>query len=342
MINAGIVGMGWWGKTLVEAVTGGQSDEIRFVAGAARTHTDDLKAFAGEHKLELYDSYEKLLADPQIHAVVLATPHSLHVEQVIAAAKAGKHVFCEKPFALTLEEAKKAVEAVEQAGVTLGLGYNRRWHPEMTKLRQQIESGELGVILHVEATMTFPNALLLKADQWRANKEETPCGGLTPMGVHAVDGMIDLCGLIDEVYCQSFRRAVSIDADDTTSILFRMKEGMSGYLGTMTATGGGFSFQVYGSKGYVRLEGMTHVAGAPSEERRTRLFGTCTFKPVQGPARTWEAERCDVTKVTLEAFARSAAGKEEFLIPHEEMVHGASVTEAIIRSAATHQVQKVL
>jgi predicted dehydrogenase len=211
----------------------------------------------------------------------------------------------------------------------------------MTKLRKQIDAGELGVILHVEATMTFPNALQLKADAWRASKEETPCGGLTPMGVHAVDGMIDLCGPISEVYCQSFRRVVAIDADDTTSILFRMKEGMSGYLGTMTATGGGFSFQVYGSKGYVRLEGMTHVAGAPSEERRTRLFGKCIFKPIAGPAVTWDAERLDVTKVTLEAFARAAQGREKFLIPVEEMVHGAAVTEAIIKSAQTHQVEKV-
>jgi predicted dehydrogenase len=341
VINAGIVGLGWWGRTLVEAVSGGQSDELNFIAGAARTHTDDLKAFAKEHKFELYDSYEKLLKDPKIQAVVLATPHSLHVEQVIAAAKAGKHVFCEKPFALTRDSAQQAVDAVKKAKVTLGLGYNRRWHPEMTKLRKMIDTGELGVILHVEATMTFPNALSIKADAWRADKEETPCGGLTPMGVHAVDGMIDLCGPIKEVYCQSFRRVVAVDADDTTSILFRMKEGMSGYLGTMTATGGGFSFQVYGSKGYVRLEGMTHVAGAPSEERRTRLFGKCIFKPIAGPAVVWDAERLDVTKVTLEAFARAAAGKEEFLIPLEEMVHGASVTEAIIRSAETHQVQQV-
>jgi predicted dehydrogenase len=183
--------------------------------------------------------------------------------------------------------------------------------------------------------------LVLKGDAWRANREETPCGGLTPMGVHAVDGMIDLCGLVDEVYCQSFRRVVAIDADDTTSILFRMKEGMSGYLGTMTATGGGFSFQVYGSKGFVRLEGMTHVAGASSEERRTRLFGNCTFKPAQGPARTWQAEKCDVTKATLEAFARAAQGREKFLISTDEMIHGAAVTEAIIKSAALHQVEKV-
>jgi len=339
VIKAGIAGLGWWGKTLVEGVAG--SNDIQFVAGSARNHTDDIKAFAKAQKFELYKSFEDMLKHPGLDAVVLATPHSMHVPQTIAAAKAGKHVFCEKPFALSGAEAREAVDAVEKAGVTLGLGYNRRWHPEMTKLRKMIDSGELGIILHVEATMTFPNALELTADAWRANREEAPLGGLTPMGVHAVDGMIDLCGAIDEVYCQSFRRAVSIDADDTTSILFRMKEGMSGYLGTMTATGGGFSFQVYGSKGYVRLEGMTHVAGSSSEERRTRLFGNCTFKPAQGPAKVWDAERLDVTRVTLEAFARAAEGKEKFLIPVEEMVHGAAVTEAIIRSAETHVPEKV-
>jgi len=87
MINAGIVGLGWWGRTLVEAVSNGQSDEITFVAGAARTHTDDLKAFAKQQKFELYNSYEKLLKDPKVDAVVLATPHSLHVEQVVQAAE---------------------------------------------------------------------------------------------------------------------------------------------------------------------------------------------------------------------------------------------------------------
>ena len=82
----------------------------------------------------------------------------------------------------------------------------------MTKLRERIHSGELGTILHVEATMTFPNALLLKPDAWRAHRDETPCGGLTPMGVHAIDGMIDLCGPIDHVFCQSFRRVVAVDS----------------------------------------------------------------------------------------------------------------------------------
>jgi predicted dehydrogenase len=211
----------------------------------------------------------------------------------------------------------------------------------MTRLRERIRSGGLGTILHVEATMTFPNALALKPTQWRAHRDETPCGGLTPMGVHAIDGMIDLCGPIDHVYCQSFRRVVEVDADDTTSILLRMKDGMSGYLGTMTATGPGFSFQVFGSKGWVRLEGMTHVAGASSEERRTRLFGTCKFQPAKGEAEVWQAASLDVTRATLDAFAQAASGGPAFPIPLEEMVHGAAVTEAIVRSAASGNTEKV-
>ena len=167
------------------------------------------------------------------------------------------------------------------------------------------------------------------------NREETPCGGLTPMGVHAVDGMIDLCGPIDHVFCQSFRRVVEIDADDTTSILFRMKDGMSGYLGTMTATGPGFSFQVFGSKGWVRLEGMTHVAGASSEERRTRLFGTCKFQPVKGEAQVWEAARLDVTRAALERSRRRRAAGPPIRFPIDQMIHGVAVTEAIVRSAAS-------
>src|SRR5580700_7193577 len=307
MLNAAIVGLGWWGKTLVEAVQQ-DSEEIRFVAGTTRTKTPEVQAFAEAQKFTLANTYEELLANPEVHAVVLATPHSMHAGQVIAAAAAGKHIFCEKPFALTKESAEQSVNAAKNAGVTLALGYNRRFHPEMTKLRSRIRSGELGIIEHVEATMTFPNALLLKPEAWRADRRETPCGALTPMGVHAIDGMIDLCGSIDHVFAQSFRRVVAVDADDTTSILFRMKEGMSGYLGTMTATGPGFSFQVFGSKGWVRLEGMTHVAGASSEERRTRLFGTCRFQPAKGPPEVWQADTLDVTRAALEAFARAALG----------------------------------
>jgi len=339
MINAAIVGLGWWGKTLVESAA--NSEAIRFVAGATRTVTPEVEAFAKQHGLRLLPKYEAVLADREVDAVVLATPHSLHGAQVVAAAGVRKHVFCEKPFTLTKRQAEDAVAAVRKAGVTLALGYNRRLHPEMHKLRDMIRTGELGTILHVEATMTFPNVLFINPSHWRADKTETPCGGLMPMGVHAIDGMIDLCGGIDHVFAQSFRRAAPIDADDTTSILLRMKDGMSGYLGTMTTTGPGFSFQVFGSKGWLRLEGVTHVAGASSDERRTRLFGTCKFQPIKGEAKTWQAATLDVSRAALEAFAKAAAGGPAFPIPYDQMIHGVAATEAIVLSTATAKVERV-
>ncbi len=339
MINAAIVGLGWWGKTLVESAE--HSDVIRFVAAATRTVTPEVEAFAKQKNLRLAADYQAVLVDTGIDAVVLATPHSMHAAQVIAAAAAGKHVYCEKPFTLTKREAEDAVAAVRKAGVTLALGYNRRFHPEMKKLRDMIRSGELGTVLHVEATMTFPNALFINPAHWRADKAETPLGGLMPMGVHAIDGMIDLCGPIDHVFAQSFRRAAPIDADDTTSILLRMRQGMSGYLGTMTTTGPGFSFQVFGSKGWLRLEGLTHVAGASSEERRTRLFGPCKFQPVKGEAKVWQAATMDISRVALEAFARAAAGGPVYPIPLDQVIAGVAATEAIIRAAASAKVERV-
>ncbi len=197
MINAAIVGLGWWGRTLVESAQG--SDFIRFVAGATRTVSPEVTAFADTYKLRLAENFDALLKDSTVQAIVLCTPHSMHTRQVVAAVQAGKHVFCEKPFALNKSDAERAVDAARQAGITLGLGYNRRFHPEMTKLRERIRSGALGVLMHVEATMTFPNALMLKPTQWRASREETPCGGLTPMGVHAIprkNGVRDYSGRV--------------------------------------------------------------------------------------------------------------------------------------------------
>src|SRR5262245_30712074 len=116
MIHAAIIGLGWWGKTLVESVQD-SSDEIRFAAVCTRTTSPEVKAFAEQQKLRVAESFEAVLADPKIDAVVLATPHSIHSKQVIAAAQSRKHVFCEKPFALTKADAEAAVEATRRAGV---------------------------------------------------------------------------------------------------------------------------------------------------------------------------------------------------------------------------------
>ncbi|HER27437.1 MAG TPA: Gfo/Idh/MocA family oxidoreductase [Rhodospirillales bacterium] len=341
MINAAIVGLGWWGGTLVEAVQE-TSDKINFVAAHTRSKSKKDREIAARHGLQLADCFEDLLKDPKVDAIVLATPPMGHRDQVVAAAQAGKHVFCEKPFTATKAEAEAAVCAVEKAGVALGLGYNRRLHPSWVDLKRRMNAGELGTILHLECTMTFPNALTLPPEAWRAQKASAPCGGLFPLGVHAIDGMIDLVGTVDTVFAQSFHRAIPLDNDDTTSILFRMKEGMSGYLGVMTATAPTFRFQVYGSKAMAVLVGMTHVTGHSSKQRRTGLFASYTMLPIKGDPIEIEVPQYDVNRGVLEAFATEAAGGDRFPIPHGEMIHGSAVTEAIITSAQSGEVENIV
>ena len=138
MINAAVVGLGTWGKTMVESLAGG-SDLMRFTTLQTRTVTPDVEAFAKQHSLRVADSYEAVLADPKIDAVALATPPSGHLQQIEAAAAAGKHVYCEKPFTFSKKEAEAALDAVRKAKRVVGVGYNRRFHPEMIKLHDRIQ-----------------------------------------------------------------------------------------------------------------------------------------------------------------------------------------------------------
>jgi len=109
MIKAAIIGMGTWGQNLVKSVQG-LSQDIQFVAGATRTPSK-AQEFAAKHNIRMTDRYEAILADPTIDAVVLATPHSMHTDQIVAAANAGKHVFCEKPLGLDYASTKRAADA---------------------------------------------------------------------------------------------------------------------------------------------------------------------------------------------------------------------------------------
>src|SRR5216684_626546 len=144
MINASIVGLGRWGRNLVEA----SLNHERFkIIRAVETEIDSARDFCTAHHLELFDNLDAVLADSNVDAVLLATPHSLHPAQVMACAAARKHVFCEKPLALHQADAARMFEASRKAGVTLAVGHNRRFWPAMTALRNVVASGKLGTML---------------------------------------------------------------------------------------------------------------------------------------------------------------------------------------------------
>lgn len=324
MLNAAIVGMGWWGRTLVDSVQG-KSADMRFTAGATRTR-EKAADYAEKAGLALLDSYEAVLADPSVEAVVLATPHLDHAGQIEQAARAGKHVFVEKPFTMTRASAEAAVRAVEAAGVTLGLGHNRRFHPNMARLRDMVRSGEMGTVLHVETVMTGPSGLFLPKGIWRTDPEQSPAGGMTGMGIHLVDGMIDLFGEIEAAACQSVNRAAPSGLHDTTSVLLRFRSGATGSLLTMNATAQSYRFAVYGSKGIAEISkpSLSSFLFQPAPD------GPVSASPKPQPPVSHEVAGADTVRAELEAFARAAGGGAPFPITHGEMVHGVAVFEAIV------------
>ena len=255
MLNAAIVGLGVWGRQLVEAVLEDgrpKSEQFRFTRAVTRT-PDKAADFADRQGLPVTDDYASVLDDPEIQAVVLATPHSQHLGQIEAAATAGKHVFVEKPLTLDTSSATKAVAACRSAEVVLALGHNRRFLPALKALEDMIVAGELGSVMHVEGNFSGNVAYGYRPGVWRADPAENPAGGMAAMGIHMVDALIHLCGPIASVRAQSLRQVLEIPVDDTTSMLFRFESGITGYLGTITATPRLWRIQVFGSKGWAHM-----------------------------------------------------------------------------------------
>ena len=316
MLNAAIYGLGRWGNRLVDSVQG--SDKIRFVKGISR-EPEKHKEFSQKTGVRVISSLGRVLNDPEIGAVVLATPHSLHVKQIAQAAKAGKHVFCEKPLTLTRKTAEKAIEACRAAGVTLGIGFNRRYAPSFVEMMNRIRAGQIGKVLHVEAAHSGPTGYGLKPNTWRSDRNEAPGGGMTARGVHTLDAMIQVAGLVTSVYAFSDNRNLpeGIDMDDTTTMLMKFANGATGYLSSLFTTAELYRVHVFGTKGWLELRGDTEL----------------TFRGLEGAPEKITLPAADKEKAELEAFADAVEEKKNFVVPAEEAINGVAVLEAIEVSA---------
>ena len=320
MLNTAIIGLGRWGQRLVDSVQDAgrpKGDLIRFTRAVTRTPAKATD-FAERHGMQLGTHYAAVLADPAIAAVAIATPHTQHAEQIEQAAAAGKHVFVEKPFTLTAESARQSVAACETADVVLALGHNRRFFPSMFALKGMIESGELGQVLHLEGQFSSSYGLDLTPVIWRSESAESPAGGMTSLGIHCIDAFIHLNGPISRVQAHSLKRALTVEANDTTAMLLRFANGATGLLGTLTATARLFRLQVFGTEGWARID----------ED------GSMTVRAVDECPETREFKKRDTCRWELEAFAIAVAGGDPYPLPTDQAIHGIAVLEAIVQSAA--------
>jgi predicted dehydrogenase len=313
MIDAAIVGLGRWGKTLVEAVQG-NSEGLRFTRAVSR-NPDRHGDFLAQHRLELVGGIEPVLADPSIDAVVLATPHSLHCEQIIAVAAARKAVFCEKPLTLKKAEAARAIEACRAAEVVLGVGTDKRFFPSVHELVRLVKSGELGEILHVEAH--FSNEVAGTFTGWRYSLEESPAGGMTGTGIHVLDALIAMAGPVRRVQALLLPHKPPPDPLDSLSVLLEFTSGISGTLAAVRST-----------PMYLRVHAFARNASAEALSRTELVLRRSGAEP-----RLLSFPPVDSVRANLEAFADAVAGRAPYPISMSEMLDTVAAFDAIAEAA---------
>ena len=326
MIRAAIIGLGSWGQHLVRNVQG-ISSTIQFTAFATRTPAKAAE-FAAANGLRMLENYEAALADPDIDAVVLATPHRQHTDQIAAAAAAGKHVFSEKPLGVNAAEAARAAQACADASVTLGVGYNWRYQPALREIRRLIDDGTLGRVLHLEGNFCGPSAYRFPQGHWRHDRQEGPAGGMTGRGVHVVDAMLYLAGHIEQVTAQSFRLVQDFGMDDTTSMLLRFASGATGYLGTVIASAETWRLQVFGSNTWVEVGDVEHLT---TWDLRVCKIDRANIG-AKNPPEVISFPKTSTERAELEDFAAHILARTPMALPGGDAVHNVALLGAIMAS----------
>jgi len=316
MIDAAIIGLGWWGKNIVAAVQG-KSTKLRFVHGVSK-EMDAALPIAEANGFTLSDDLDKALADPRVKAVVLATPHSLHADQIVRVASSGRPVFCEKPLTLERADAERAVAACRKANVTIGVGHNKRFWPSMVELRRIARSGALGTIMHIEGHYSNENSGM-HFSSWRALPSESPAGGMTGTGVHLLDAFTSIAGAASEISARVMTFRQGPDPRDTVSVMFRFANDMSGFLGAVRSSPVYWRVHVFGD------EASAEALGEDQVILRTR----------GGKLEHREFEKIDSLRAEFDAFADALEGRAPYPITPEEMVNNVAAFEGIVNSIKT-------
>lgn len=320
MVNAAIVGLGWWGKNILALMR--DNRKLRIVR--AVDVSDAGAAVAREHGVAFSRDLDAALGDPTVEAVILCTPHTQHTDQIVRAAGAKKHVFCEKPLSLSRAAAARAVAACDAAGVALAVGHERLFEPPMLELFRLVQSGALGTVLQVEANFSQNLFLQMAPDNWRLSATEAPAGPLTATGIHMLDLSVGLCGEPVSALAAVRQLGSQLVNGDTLSAHIRFKSGAVALLSAILATPFYGRLAVFGSTGWAEVRDKSH----PQDPQGWSLL--TSFEPSK--VTVTEFPGAFAVRDNLEAFATAAAGGAPYPVPRQQMVWNIAALEAIVRS----------
>jgi predicted dehydrogenase len=327
MIDAALVGLGWWGRTVAEALA--DSSLLRPVlaidpSAQARASVRDIKTSA---------RFEDALESDNIGAVILCSPHAVHASQIIAAAAAGKHVFCEKPLCTSARQMRAVAAAVTTAGVQLGIGHERRFEPGIIELKARAAAGEFGTPLLLEGNFSQDKFLALPADNWRLSAAAAPVGPLSATGIHLVDLAIAFLGRPAEVWARLSSRGSTFANGDTLAVMIAFASGASALITAILATPFIGRLALFGARGWAELRDRAHPEQPSGWDLTTAARGAAPISRFLPPH--------PAVRDNLESFARAAAGQAPYPVALEEMAANVHTYEAITRSVRSGRIARV-
>jgi predicted dehydrogenase len=321
-LRAAVVGLGWWGKYIVQRLAG--STALR-ITHAVDKDAESVADFARFHGLALRRSVDEVLDDPAVDAVLVVTPHSTHESLVIAAAQAGKQVFCEKPLTLSAASAERMLAACNRAGIVLGIGHERRFEPAMEAVTGMITAGALGRILHLEANVSHDLFAHVEASNWRVSEADAPAAGMTALGVHLTDLFISWAGRPKSVRARTARVLPDATGKDHLSIWIDFASGVTAAITSLASTPYYGRLTVFGGSGWAEVRESANVdKELPSELVVSDAMGKRT-------AQSFPA--APTVRANLEAWAAAATGKSRYRYTLEQLLDNVRVLDAVARSA---------
>ncbi len=326
-VKVGIVGLGRWAKVLTRASR--QSEVLEIVAGFSRTEEKRV-AFQRELGVAAVSDLAHMLADPEIKGLILTVPNEQHLPLAREVAKAGKHVYTEKPIASTLEEGLE-IEALEKSfGITVTVGHSARLMAGIRKIREAVDSGELGRIAFMEANFSNERALELTPKAWRWYKDRAPGGPLSQLAIHQFDVLHYLGGEIVEASSMASKLSpVGAEVDDQSMTLLKFADGKIGYVGACWTSPGIFAVRVFGSKGLMHYEIDFGTWDTPDKLHQTSTLYIQRGKDGYGKREELKVPQSDMFRAELEMFAESCrTGK-----PNELSARSGNVAIAIVYAA---------
>ena len=251
------LGMGWWSDVLADAIK--RSGKLEITACYSRSE-EKRAAFAAKYGCRAVPSYEAILADTDIEAVINTTPNGVHLETTRAAAEAGKHVFLDKPIANTVSDGRTITELCRKAGVVLALGYQRRRENQFRWIKRQIDEGVFGKLVNAEANISRDRLGKIDLGSWRYQAAGMPGGVMLQIGIHYTDVLEYLIGPVKAVSGQFARLVLPGDNPDVASLVLEHENGALSTLNASYASASEFYLMnIYGKEAtayYDMFEGL--------------------------------------------------------------------------------------